>query len=143
MFYLFTEFGINIKTWMHLFLIGIFLGYSILQLLEFGVAIINIPIKRVHDYLRDRTEDLEQEMQFQSQQTDDDQAEAVNLEEYHQEIKLDRNRTGSDVADLANEIKVLVQDMAEMKIRKDISAIVEDIKVLKEDMTEIKEQIDR
>ena len=107
-----------------MFWIGIFLGYSILKLLEYGVAVIIIAIKRFHDSLPSRVADSKQERQVGPQQNDDFQVESANETYRLAEIRLEQVRMGNRFANLGEEMKVIKQEVMEMKARMDSIATI-------------------
>lgn len=79
-----------------------FLGYSILQLMEYGVAVMTTSIKRFYDYLHGR---IDQERQAVTmQQNGDTRDYVVNITHHHKEINLDQGETSKNSADLKQEI---------------------------------------
>ena len=112
------------------FLIGIFLGYSILQLLEYGVAAIITPIKRFYDYLRSGIAGLEQDRQVETRHNNDFQAEGVNTAHDNPQIRLEQEVMTKNWDHLDEEIKII-------KL-----AMIEQNKAIKREMAEIKERMD-
>ena len=112
-------------------------------MLEYGVAVIITPIKRAYQCLRGRIVGAEQERQFELQQNDDSQTEVINYTEYSRKTKIDREKIGNDYTDVAEEIKAIKQEIAEMKFRTNACVKTEEIKEIKKDATEIKERMDR
>ena len=110
------------------FLIGMFLGYSILQLLEYGVAVMTAPIKRFYDYLHGR---IDQERQAVSHRNGDTQDDVVNITYHHKEINLDEKGMARNSADLKQEIKAIKQ------------AMEGEVKVMKQEMVELNEKMER
>ena len=74
-----------------------FLGYSILQLLEYGVAVMTTSIKRFYDYLHGR---IDQERQAVSQRNGDTQDDVVTITYHHKEINLGPGGMAKNLADL-------------------------------------------
>ena len=108
-----------------LIFLGIFLGYSILQLLEYVVTVTIIPMKRFLDSLPSRIADSEQERQLVPHEKDDFQAESANEIDTLSEISLfEQANMGKSVADLGEEIKVIKQEAIEMKARMDSIATI-------------------
>ena len=101
------------------FLLGIFLGFSILQLLEYGVTVIATPMNRIHNHLRNRTAGLEPVKQMEQKEDNDSQHEVVNGADGHRGIKLDENRTRKNCDDCTKEIKSNTQEITEIKNRID------------------------
>ena len=76
-------------------------------------------IKRFHDALPSRIADSHQERQVFPQQGDDFQAESANETDRLSEMRLEQTRMGKSVANLGEEMKVIKQEMMEMKARMD------------------------
>ena len=75
-----------------------FLGYSILQLLEYGVAVMTTSIKRFYDYLNGR---IDQERQaVKMQQNGDTRDDVVDITHHHKEINLGLGGMAKNLADL-------------------------------------------
>ena len=92
-----------------------FLGFSILQLLEYGIAVIITPVNRLHDYLCCRNSDLGPATRFGRQGYNDFQKEVENGEDDLEEIELDDEKMKDNCADFAEEIEQMRQEMREMK----------------------------
>ena len=90
-----------------------FLGYSILQLLEYGIAAIITPTKRCYTYLRSRIAGLDQERQAETHQNCDSQAELVDGTYHCQEIDLDQKGVAKNWAHLEADIKMFKLAMKE------------------------------
>ena len=105
-----TGISIHINAFLNSFLIGMFLGYSILQLLEYGVVVMTTSMKRFYDYLHGR---IDQERQAVSQQNWDTQDDVVNIAYHHKEMNLDQEGMAKNLADLKREIKVIKHAMKE------------------------------
>lgn len=98
-------------------MIGIFLGYSILQVLEFGFAAIVTAIKKCSDFLSKRIAEskderpiaTQSELDFQ-EEMDKDKKDFQNIEQKQDTIK----RLGID---LEANVKLLTQEFMEMKRR--------------------------
>ena len=103
-----------------------FLGYSILQLLEYGVAVMTTSTKRFYDYLHGR---MDQERQVVSQQNGDTQNDVVNITYHHQEINVDQGGMATHLADLKQEIIAIKQEMKEEGV------------AIKQEMAEIKKTV--
>ena len=94
-------------------------------MLEYGVAVIITPMKRFHNYLRSRIADSQQERQVDPQQKDDLQAESENEANKWPEIRsFEQTRMGKNVADLGKEIKVIKQEVMELKARMESIATI-------------------
>ena len=78
-----------------------------------------MPIKRFHDALPIRVADSHQERQVIPQQGDDFQAESANETDRLAEMILEQARMGQSVSNLGEEMKVIKQEMMEMKARTD------------------------
>ena len=111
-------------------------------MLEYGVAVIITQIKRFHQCLRGRIVGSAQERQFELQQNDDSQTEVITFTEYYRKIKIDREKIENDYADVAEEIKAIKEEIAEMKFRTDACAKTEEIREIKKDGIVIKERMD-
>ena len=96
-----------------------FLGFSLLQLLEYGIAIILTPMRRLHSYLRSRIGGLEPERQIEQQEDKDSETDVTNCTDYHQEVELDQESTWNNCTNVPEEIKVMQQEMRELKIKMD------------------------
>ena len=96
-----------------------FLGFSILQLLEYGVVAIITPINKFHDHLRSRISGLEPTRQFEQQDDNESQHEVVNGADDNRGIKLDEKRTWKNCTDCTEETKVNTQEITEIKHRMD------------------------
>ena len=104
-------------------MLGIFLGYSILQLLEYGLAAIILSIKRFHDILPTRTADSQQETQVCPPQKVHSQAQLDNEIDRLPEIRFEQVRMGKHCcADFGEDMNVIKQEMKEMKARMDNNA---------------------
>ena len=106
---------INISIILPLFSLGIFLGFSILQLLEYGISFIITSIKRFHGNRLSRVAGSEHIRQFEQQEDNDSQYEMVNGAGMNDKIKLGEERMGNNNGDLTKEVEVLKQEMSEMK----------------------------
>ena len=116
-----------------------FLGYSILQLLEYGIVGIITPIKRFYSYLRSRIAGLEQERQAETHQNCDSQAEVINCTYHCQGIDLDQNGVAKNWAHVAEEIKMFKLAMKEeIKVIK--QAMNEDSQSIKQETAEMKKE---
>ena len=119
-----------------------FLGYSILQLLEYGIVGIITPIKRFYSYLRSRIANLEQERQAETHQNCDSRAEVVNGTYHCQEIDLDQKGVAKNWAHLEEGIKMLKLAMKEeIKVIK--LAIKEESESIKQETAEMKERMEK
>ena len=83
--------------------------------MEYGIAVIITSINRFHDYLRSRISSAEPVTQFEYQEDNDSQNEVVNGAEDDQEIKLEEEKISENCANCTEEIKVIKQEMREMK----------------------------
>ena len=101
------------------FRLGIFLGFSILQLLEYGVAVIITPINSLHNYLRSKIAGLVPVKQLEQQQDRDSEYDVVNSTNHQQEIRLDQESTWNSCADLREEMKKIKQELRELKTKSD------------------------
>ena len=116
-----------------------FLGYSILQLLEYGIATIITPIKKCYTYLRSRIAGLEQERQAETHQNCDSQAEVVDGTYHCQEIDLDQKGVAKNWAHLEADIKMFKLAMKEeIKVIK--QAMKEDSQSIKQETAEMKKE---
>ena len=88
------------------------------------MAVIIIAIKRFHDSLPSRVADSKQERQVGPQQNDDFQVESANETYRLAEIRLEQVRTGKSFANLGEEMKVIKQEVMEMKERMDSIATI-------------------
>ena len=94
-----------------------------MQLLEYGVAAIILPMKRFHDFLPTRTVDSQQERQVGPQPKDDSQEESANEIDRLAEIRFEQVRMGTKCcADFGEDMNVIKQEMKEMKARMDNNA---------------------
>ena len=94
-------------------------------MLEYWVAVIIIPIKRFHGSASSRIADSQQERQVDPQQNDDLQAESENETDRWAEIRsFEQTRMGKSVADLGEEMKVIKQEVIELKLRMDSIATI-------------------
>ena len=94
-------------------------------MLEYGVAVIITPMKRFHNYLRSRIADSQQERQVDPQQKDDLQAESKNETDRWAEIRsFEQTRMGKSVATIGEEMKVIKQEVMELKARMDSIATI-------------------
>ena len=92
-------------------------------MLEYGVAVIILPLKRFHEFLPTRTADSQQEKQVGPQPKVDSQAELANKIDRLAEIRFEQIRMGNSCCvDFGEEIKVIRQEMMEMKARMDSNA---------------------
>ena len=92
-------------------------------MLEYGAAVIILPIKKLHDFIPTRTADSQQESQVGQQQKDDSQGEWANEIDRLAEIRFEQVRTGKSCCDdFGEEMKVINQEMMEMKARMDSNA---------------------
>ena len=96
-----------------------FLGFSILQLLEYVVAVVITPMNRVHNQIRSRISGLVPVRQFEQQDNRDSEADVVNSSEYHQGIELEQEHMWKNCANLPEEIKVIKQAIRELKSKMD------------------------
>ena len=92
-----------------------FLGFSILQLLEYVVGVVITPMKRVHNQVRSRIAGLVPVRQFEQQDNRDSEADVVNSSEYHQGIELKQEYMWKNCANLPEEIIVIKQEIRELK----------------------------
>ena len=116
-----------------------FLGYSILQLLEYGIAAIITPIKRCYTYLRSRIAGLEQERQAETHQNCDSQAEVVDGTYHCQEIDLDQKDVTKNWAHLEADIKMFKLAMKE-EIKAIKQAMEEESQSIKQETAEMKKE---
>ena len=96
-----------------------FLGFSILQLLEYVVAVVITPMKRVHNQVRSRIAGLVPVRQFEQQDNRDSEADVVNSSEYHQGIELEQEHMWKNCANLPEEIIVIKKEIRELKSKMD------------------------
>ena len=96
-----------------------FLGFSILQLLEYVAAVVITPMKRVHNQVRSRIAGLVPVRQFEQQDNRDSEADVVNSSEYHQGIELKQEYMWKNCANLPEEIIVMKQEIRELKSKMD------------------------
>ena len=118
-----------------------FLGYSILQLLEYGIVGIITPIKRFYSYLRSKIAGLEQERQAETHQNCDSQAEVVNCTYHCQEIDLDQKGVAKNWAHLEADIKMFKLAMKE-EIKAVKQAMEEESQSIKQETAEMKERME-
>ena len=90
-------------------------------MLEYGAAVIILPIKRFYDFLPTRTADSQQEWKAGPQQKDDSQSESAIETDRMAEIRFEQVRMGKN-SDFDEEIKGIKQEMMEMKIKMDSNA---------------------
>ena len=119
-----------------------FLGYSILQLLEYGIAAIITPTKRCYTYLRSRIAGLDQERQAETHQNCDSQAELVDGTYHCQEIDLDQKGVAKNWAHLEADIKMFKLAMKEeIKVMK--QAMKEESQSIKQETADMKERMEK
>ena len=90
-----------------------------LQLLEYGIAVITTPMNRFHDHLHSRIAGSGPVRQLEQKEDHDSENEVVNGTDDCQEIELDGQRMGDNFAEFRKEIKVMKQEMREVKNRMD------------------------
>ena len=118
-----------------------FLGYSILQLLEYGIAAIITPIKRFYSYLRSRIAGLEQGRQAETHQNCDSPPQVVNGTYHCQEIDLDQKGVAKNWAHLEADIKMFKLAMKE-EIKAIKQAMEEESQSIKQETAEMKERME-
>ena len=92
-------------------------------MLEYGAAVIILPIKRFHDFLPTRTADSQQEWKAGPQQKDDSQSESAIETDRMAEIRFEQVRMDKNCcADFGEDMNVIKQEMKEMKARMDNNA---------------------
>ena len=98
-----------------IFVVGIFLGYSLLQVLEYGVAAIVTPMIKCHDNLSKRFSNSNRELQSASPSSDDSQDKLENYENNCGIIELESKTIPGTCIDCEQKFKVIEQEMREMK----------------------------
>ena len=101
----------------HLFLIGIFLGYSILQLLEYGISGIMSQMVTFQDFLNRRPAGLKHERHFTSQENDGCQADEEGMKKDCLVIDMAEETTGQKFNDYDERLKAIEKGMEEMKTK--------------------------
>ena len=105
--------------YINLFLIGIFLGFSILQLSDYGIAAIIAPIKRLKRSLSGRIDDSNKKTKSILLQTNNSQPEVANDARYYQVFDLNQPISGKNSTGLEEAYKTIKQEMREMKTKID------------------------
>ena len=89
-------------------------------MLEYGVAAITTPMERFLDHLPSIFATSQRKRQFGQQANCDLQMEVLNCTDNCQGTELDRERMGQNWVDLAREMKVIQQEMKEIKTKMDL-----------------------
>ena len=113
-----TAIRINTRTFQHL---GIFLGYSILQLLEYGVRCIISQTVSFQDFLARRIADLKHVMRSTSQENDSSQVEEGNVQNDSQIIEISQEPTGKNCNDCDGRIQALEEEVREIRTKMEVS----------------------
>ena len=77
------------------------------------------PMKRFLNHVRSRIAGLDPVRQFEQQEDKDIEADVVNSTDYHQEIEFGQERMGKNSANLPEAIKVIKQEIEELKTKMD------------------------
>ena len=101
------------------FLIGIFLGFSILQLSEYGIAAIITPMKILKNALCGRMEGPNYKMKSVLQEKEHSRIEVTNATKDFQNIELQQEKIGGNCKYLEEKIEAMSQEIGAMKIRID------------------------
>ena len=108
----------NTKTFQR---VGIFLGYSILQLLEYGVRGIISHMVSFQDFLTGRIANLKSDMQSTSHENDSSQVEEGNVRNNCQIIEIIQEPTGKNCNDCDGRIKALEEEVWGIKTKMEVS----------------------
>ena len=101
----------------NLFLIGIFLGHSILQLLEYGVNGIISQMVTIQDFLNRRPDGLKHEGQLTSHENDGCQADEERLKKDCLVIKMAEETTARKPNDYDERLNAIEKGMEEIKTK--------------------------
>ena len=97
-------------------LAGMFLGYSVLQFLEYWVATLSAPLKSFQNLLSKKFFDLKHGRQIATQR----HAEVKNETDQCQVIELDKESLAQKCNDCEEHLKVMEQQIKEVKTRIEI-----------------------
>ena len=92
-----------------------FLGYSILQLLEYLITAVVTRLEKFHEVLSTQTADWKHERNFTSQSKDETQDTVLNDKNDFHVIKLGQKALRRTCIDWEEKFKVIEQEMKEMK----------------------------
>ena len=101
------------------FLIGIFLGFSILQLSEYGIAAIITPMKILKNALCGRMDGPNHKMKSVLQEKEHSRIEVTNCNRDFQNIELQPGQMGGNRTCLEEKIEAMRREMVDMKRRLD------------------------
>ena len=101
------------------FLIGIFLGFSILQLSEYGIAAIITPMKILKNAFCGRMDGPNHKMKSVLQKKEHSRIEVTNATRDFQNIELQPEQIGGNRTYLEEKIEAMRREMGEMKSRLD------------------------
>ena len=101
------------------FLIGIFLGFSILQLSEYGIAAIITPMKILKNALCGRMEGPNHNAKSVLQKTDHSWIEVTNATRDFQHIELQQDKMEKNCTYLKEKIEAMRQEIGVMKTKID------------------------
>ena len=101
------------------FLIGIFLGFSILQLSEYGIAAIITPVKILKNTFCGRIEGPNHKMKSVLQEKEHSRVEVANATKDFQIIDLQQDKMGGNRNYLEEKIEAMRQEIGAMKSRID------------------------
>ena len=101
------------------FLIGIFLGFSILQLSEYGIAAIITPMKILKNALCGRMDGPNHKIKSVLQEKEHSGIEVTNATRHFQNIESQPKQMGGNRTYLEEKIEAMRREMGEMKSRLD------------------------